>query len=110
MDRQPGGAAAGADVQGGPAPEAKDVDDCSAWVHSAGYKVTTTLDWSADRQSPQADIERMGCGRPGQRAATATTRPIVTIEPSTGADDRLRAERDPTYTIGPARRRETSTS
>ncbi|MBK9343778.1 MAG: transglycosylase domain-containing protein [Dehalococcoidia bacterium] len=76
-------------------PMPKGVEECTAWVHSAGYKVTSTLDWEATEaarvlsQTKIAEGQAAGCN--------CFNAAIVTIEPTTGEIIVYSPNIDPTY-------------
>lgn len=81
--------------QKGLIPQIEGTSDCVESVHSAGYKVTTTLDWEmtdfAGQFLRQQISEGLEAGCECHNAA------IVTIEPSTGEVVVYQPNRDPTY-------------
>jgi membrane peptidoglycan carboxypeptidase len=56
--------------------------DCRSSVHSAGYQVTTTLDWQATQEALEFMRERNQIGL--DRGCNCYNASLVTIEPSTG--------------------------
>ncbi|MBK9611826.1 transglycosylase domain-containing protein [Candidatus Amarobacter glycogenicus] len=76
-------------------PMPKGVEECTAWVHSAGYQVTSTLDWEATEaarvlsQTKIAEGQAAGCN--------CFNAAIVTIEPTTGEIIVYSPNVDPTY-------------
>ncbi len=76
-------------------PKPKEVDDCENWVHSAGYKVTTTLDYALTDQARQMSSEWISSGlAAGCECHNAA---VVTIEPTTGQIIVYSPNIDPTY-------------
>ncbi|MEO8541570.1 MAG: transglycosylase domain-containing protein [bacterium] len=75
-------------------PKAKDID-CETWVHSAGYKVTTTLDYSL---TEQARLESQNWIQAGLAAGCEChNAAVITIEPTTGQIIVYSPNIDPTY-------------
>ncbi|MBI5947665.1 MAG: transglycosylase domain-containing protein [Chloroflexi bacterium] len=63
-------------------PKIEGSTDCSASVHAAGYRVTTTLDWKATERATQLIQEWIADGE--AKKCECHNAAIVTIEPSTG--------------------------
>lgn len=75
------------------------VDDCDKWVHSAGYQVTSTLDYEATQLAQQMMRGAIETGL--QQGCQCNNTAIVTIEPSTGQVIVYAPNRDPSYTSDP---------
>lgn len=76
-------------------PMPKGVDECTSWVHSAGYKVTSTLDYEATELARQKSNEWVTAGlAAGCECHNAA---VVTIEPTTGEIIVYSPNIDPTY-------------
>jgi membrane peptidoglycan carboxypeptidase len=80
---------------GGLLPKPKEVDDCTSWVHSAGYKVTSTLDWEATELARLKSHEWVDAGL--ANGCECHNAAVVTIEPSTGEIIVYSPNIDPTY-------------
>lgn len=76
-------------------PKPKEVEDCTAWVHSAGYKVTSTLDYAATVSAQQLSSFWVNEGL--KNGCNCYNAAIVTIEPSTGEIVVYSPNIDPTY-------------
>jgi peptidoglycan glycosyltransferase len=80
-------------------PKPKEVDDCENWVHSAGYKVTSSLDYTLTEQARQMSNEWVAAGlAAGCECHNAA---VVTIEPTTGQIIVYSPNIDPTYRSDP---------
>jgi membrane peptidoglycan carboxypeptidase len=80
-------------------PMPDEVDDCDKWVHSAGYQVTTTLDWAATDLAMEMIRGAVDSGLVA--GCECHNGAIVTIEPSTGQVVVYAPNRDPSYTSDP---------
>ena len=76
-------------------PKPKEVDDCENWVHSAGYKVTSTLDYGLTQQAREMSSGWVSAGlAAGCECHNAA---VITIEPTTGQIIVYSPNIDPTY-------------
>ena len=80
-------------------PMPKDVDDCTSWVHSAGYKVTSTLDYEATELARQKSHEWVDAGL--ANGCECHNAAVVTIEPTTGEIIVYSPNIDPTWRSDP---------
>ncbi|MGE3076932.1 MAG: transglycosylase domain-containing protein [Dehalococcoidia bacterium] len=71
------------------------VDDCSSWVHSAGYKVTSTLDYEATEMARQESSKWIAEGL--SNGCECHNAAVVTIEPTTGEIIVYSPNIDPTW-------------
>ncbi len=76
-------------------PKLPGATDCASSVHSAGYKVTTTLDWQATDWASQLLREYVARGL--DAGCECHNAAVVTIEPSTGQVIVYAPNRDPSY-------------
>ncbi len=74
-------------------PRIQGTTDCASQVHSAGYKVTTTLDWVATEQAQRFIAEWIADGL--SKGCECYNAAIATIEPSTGQVVVYAPNRDP---------------
>ena len=82
--------------EAGVLPKAPAAINCSISVHSAGWKVTTTLDW---KETDAAEYMMRGFILTGlSNGCECNNASIVTIEPSTGQLIIYAPSRDPSYT------------
>ncbi|MGB4862259.1 MAG: transglycosylase domain-containing protein, partial [Tepidiformaceae bacterium] len=81
--------------EGGVLPMPKGVDDCYTWVHSAGYQVTSTLDYEATELARQKSNEWVDAGL--ANGCECHNAAVVTIEPTTGEIIVYSPNVDPTY-------------
>ena len=76
-------------------PRIEGATDCKQSVHSAGYKVTTTLDWEMTEYAGQWLRQQISLGL--DAGCDCNNGAIITIEPSTGEVIVYQPNRDPTY-------------
>ncbi len=76
-------------------PKIPGTTDCKESVHSAGYKVTTTLDWEMTDFAGQFLRQQVSLGL--EAGCECNNGAIVTIEPSTGEVIIYQPNRDPSY-------------
>lgn len=81
--------------QRGLIPQVPGTADCKESVHSAGYKVTTTLDWEMTDYAGQWLRQQINLGI--DAGCECNNGAIVTIEPATGEVIVYQPNRDPTY-------------
>ena len=90
-------------------PQLDALDDCESSVHSAGWTVLTTLDWTATqnalimaRGAIENGLEGEFSSPPGpQNGCECHNAAIVTIEPTTGQIIVYAPNRDPSFTSDP---------
>ncbi len=80
-------------------PMPKEADDCFSWVHSAGYKVTSTLDYEATELARLKSYEWVDAGL--ANGCECHNAAVVTIEPTTGEIIVYSPNIDPTWRSDP---------
>jgi membrane peptidoglycan carboxypeptidase len=80
-------------------PRLESVDDCLTSVHSAGWTVRTTLDWTATQDA--LELARAAIERGLEAGCECHNAAIVTIEPETGELVVYAPNRDPSVTADP---------
>ena len=80
-------------------PQIKGAADCTASVHAAGYKVTTTLDWKETAVAQEMIRGFIDDGL--SKGCNCYNAALVTIEPSTGQVIIYAPNRDASYTSDP---------
>ncbi len=85
--------------EAGVLPIDEDATDCTQWVHAAGWKVTTTLDYGISLEASRVANEFVAAGK--EAGCECYNAAIVTIDPRNGELIVYAPNIDPTYVSDP---------